>query len=174
MLCPAPAERPMLVGEMLIQDFVQVELPFDEIRARVLADPRAVIESSAAAAYRHGERLSLRLTPMIGHPRFGKAIVVDLATPYERADQLVVPMHWWAPGATRLYPHLDGDLEFAPLGSMSMQITLMGSYDPPLGFVGRRADVMLLHRVAEASIRSFLLSVSRNLERPTPALVSRG
>jgi len=28
------------------------------------------------------------------------------------------------------------------------------------------ADVLLLHRVAEASIRSFLVSVSRNLERP--------
>jgi hypothetical protein len=42
----------------------------------------------------------------------------------------------------------------------------MGSYDPPLGFVGRRADVLLLHRVAEASIRSFLIRVSQNLERP--------
>jgi predicted RNA methylase len=42
----------------------------------------------------------------------------------------------------------------------------MGSYDPPFGFVGRRADVLLLHRIAEASIRSFLVRVSRNLERP--------
>jgi hypothetical protein len=172
MLCPLVAPPPMLSGEMLIQDFVQVELDFDEIRVRVRADPRAVIESSATAAYRHGERLSLRLTPMTGHPRFGKAIVVDLAEPYEREDRLVVPMHWWAPGATRLFPHLDGDLEFAPLGSMSTQITLMASYDPPLGFVGRRADVLLLHRVAEASIRSFLQLISRNLQRQSPALLS--
>ena len=87
---------------------------------------------------------------------------------------MVLPMHWWAPGATRLYPHLDGDLEFAPLGSRSTQITLMGSYDPPFGFVGRRADVMLLHRVAETSIRAFLAHVARNLERPIGPLIRQG
>src|SRR4029077_18998254 len=85
----------------------------------------------------------------------------------------VIPMHWWAPGATRLFPHLDGDLEFAPLGATTSQITLMASYDPPLGFVGRRADVLLLHRIAEASIRSFLERVSRNLERPDDARLIR-
>jgi hypothetical protein len=151
---------------MLIHDFVQVSRGYDEIRAWVLADPQAVIAASAGSAYRYGERLSLRLTPLSNHPRLGKRVAVDLADPYEREDQLIVPMHWWAPGATRLYPHLDGVLEFAPLGSMSTQITLMASYDPPLGFVGRRADVMLLHHIAEASIRSFLARLARNLDRP--------
>ena len=156
----------MLSNEMLIHDFVQVDRDYDEIRARVLADPRALIAASAGSAYRDGERLSVRLTPLSNHPSLGKTVEVDLADPYEREDQLVLPMHWWAPGATRLYPHLDGDLEFAPLGALSTQLTLMGSYDPPLGFVGRHADVLLLHRVAEASIRSFLVSVSRNLDQP--------
>jgi hypothetical protein len=164
----------MLDCDMLIQDFVQIDRDYDEIKARVRADPRGLIATSAGAAYRQGERLSLRLTPLLGVPRLGKTIDVDLAEPYEREDRLVIPMHWWAPGATRLFPHLDGDLEFAPLGSKTSQITLMGSYDPPLGFVGRRADVLLLHHVAEASIRSFLIRVSQNLERPARALVTPG
>ncbi len=171
MLWPVGLHHRMLSGEMLIQDFMQINRDFDEIRSRVRADPRGLIEASAGAAYRHGERVSLRLTPLLGHPRIGKSISVDLAEPYEREDRLVLPMHWWAPGATRLFPHLDGDLEFAPLGAKTSQITLMASYDPPLGFVGRRADVLLLHRVAEASIRSFLVRVSRNLERPARTLV---
>ncbi|HVC41942.1 MAG TPA: hypothetical protein VND54_08195 [Candidatus Saccharimonadales bacterium] len=154
---------------MLVQDFVQIDRDFDAIRARVRADPRALIAASAGAAYREGERLSLRLTPLLGVPRLGKTIDVDLAEPYEREDRLVLPMHWWAPGATRLFPHLDGDLEFAPLGAKTSQITLMASYDPPLGFVGRRADTLLLHRIAEASIRSFLVRVVRNLEQPERA-----
>jgi hypothetical protein len=170
MLWPLPEDGRMLNGDMLVHDFVLVTRAYDEIRARVLADPRALISASAGSAYRYGERLSLRLTPLSRHPHFGKTIEVDLADPYEREDQLVVPMHWWAPGATDFYPHLDGDLQFAPLGSMSTQITLLGSYDPPFGFVGRRADVMLLHRVAEASIRSFLSRVARNLEQPATAL----
>jgi hypothetical protein len=170
MLWPAELRGRMLNGEMLIQDFMQINRDFDEIKARVCADPRGLIAASAGAAYRHGERVSLRLTPLRGHPRLGKSIDVDLAEPYEREDRLVLPMHWWAPGATRLFPHLDGDLEFAPLGATTSQITLMASYDPPLGFVGRRADVLLLHRVAEASIRSFLVRVCRNLERRAPTL----
>jgi hypothetical protein len=171
MLWTVGPHRRMLSGEMLIQDFMQIDRDFDEIRARVRADPRGLIAASAGAAYRHGERVSLRLTPLLGIPRLDKSIDVDLAEPYEREDRLVVPMHWWAPGATRLFPHLDGDLEFAPLGAKTSQITLMGSYDPPLGFVGRRADVLLLHRVAEASVRSFLVRVCRNLERPARTLV---
>jgi hypothetical protein len=173
MLWPLPGDGQMLTGDMLIHDFVQIDRAYDEIRARVLADPRALIAARAGSAYRYGERLSLRLTPLNGHPAFGKTIDVDLADPYEREDRLVLPMHWWAPGATRLYPHLDGDLEFAPLGSRSTQITLMGSYDPPFGFIGRRADVMLLHRVAETSIRSFLARVARGLERPVGALTGQ-
>jgi hypothetical protein len=163
---PGGRTRRTLDGDMLIHDFVQIWQDYDGVRSRVLADPSALITSSAGSAYRFGERLSLRLTPLSNHPQFGKTVRVDLGTPYEREDQLVVPMHWAAPGATRLYPHLDGDLEFAPLGSTSTQITLLASYDPPLGLIGRRVDLLLLHRVAEASVRSFLSRVARNLERP--------
>jgi hypothetical protein len=169
-LCPAQVDGRILSGDMLIQDFVQIDCDFDEIRARVRADPRGLIAASAGAAYRHGEELSLRLSPLPSMERLGKTVEVDLAEAYEREDRLVIPMHWWVPGATRLFPHLDGDLEFAPLGAKTSQITLMGSYDPPLGFVGRRADLLLLHRVAEASIRAFLIRVSRNLERPARTL----
>jgi len=174
MLCQGPGEGPMLSHDMLIHDFVQVGRNFGEIRAQVLADPRALIATSAGAAYREGERIVFRLTPSSKHPRFRKTIDVDIGAPYEREDQVVVPMHWWAPGATRLYPHLDADLEFAPLGAFSTHITLMGSYDPPLGAVGRRADVILLHRVVEASVRSFLTRVSRSLEQPMRPRVASG
>jgi hypothetical protein len=45
----------------------------------------------------------------------------------------------------------------------------MGGYDPPLAGFGRQADRLLLHRVAEASVRSFLTRVAASL---APGLVS--
>ncbi len=82
-----------------------------------VADPRGLIDRQrrsrvpvGRAAVAPADATAQRM------PRLGKTIDVDLAEPYEREDRLVVPMHWWAPGATRLFPHLDGDLEFAPLG----------------------------------------------------------
>src|SRR5438132_10601857 len=96
-------------GTVLIQDFIQVEKPFAEVRAAFVADPRALLASQADAAYHEGEQLSIRLLPLTKHKRFGKRVVVDLGAPYERSGRLVLPIHWWAPGATRLYPRLEAD-----------------------------------------------------------------
>ena len=169
MLCARRAVLTIVNRTMLIQDFVQVGCPFEEVRTLLLADPRALLADYAGEAYRDGEQISLRLEPSAAYPSVGKKVQVELAEPYERGDRLVVPMHWWALGATRLFPHLDAVLEFAPLGSTSTHITLMGSYDPPFGAIGRRADALVLHRVAEASIRSFVTRVARGLLAPTLA-----
>jgi hypothetical protein len=151
-------------GIVLIQDFIQVEKPFAEVRATFLAEPRALLVNHANAAYHEGEQLSMRLYPLTKHKHFGKRIVIDLGQPYERGGRLVLPIHWWAPGATRLYPRLEADLDVAPVGDGTTQITLMGRYDPPLAALGRGADRMLLHHIAEASIRSFLAKIARALE----------
>ena len=63
---------------------------------------------------------------------------------------------------------LHGDLRVAPLGAQRTQITLEGRYEPPLGAIGRRLDTIVLHRVAEASVRNFLELVARALTLPAP------
>ncbi|MBV8445626.1 MAG: hypothetical protein JOZ92_06890 [Candidatus Dormibacteraeota bacterium] len=145
---------------MLIQDFVQIERRFDEVAAALLADPAKVLYGAADTAYSQGERLSMRLTPSLSHPRIGKRVHVDLGRPLRTDDRVVVPLHWWASGATALFPRLDADLEIAPLGAQQTQLTLMGRYDPPFSVVGRHADSLLLHRVAEGCVRTFLTLVA--------------
>ncbi|MBV9311281.1 MAG: hypothetical protein JOZ73_10630 [Solirubrobacterales bacterium] len=88
---------------------------------------------------------------------------MDVEPAYHRGDRLILPIHWWASGAAALFPRLEADLELAPLGDASTEITLMGRYDPPLAARGRQADRLLLHRVAEASVRSFLTRVAAAL-----------
>lgn len=156
---------------MLIQDFVQVPRPYADVSAVLLADGVTLFEGTAHDAYREGELLSLRLAPSTRHSRFGKRIQVDLGCPYERADRLVLPIHWWATGPTALFPRLEADLEVAPLGYEATQITLMGRYDPPLAGVGRQMDRLLLHRVAEASVRAFLSKLADSLGAAVPAAI---
>jgi len=148
---------------VLIHDFVQVARPYGEIVAAILANPKALFGPSADAAYREGERLSMRLTPLPAHPSLGKRIEVDVGSAYRRSDRLVLPINWWATGATVLFPRLDADLEIAPMGDDATQITLMGRYDPPFSVLGDAADRLLLHRVAEASVRAFLTGVAAML-----------
>jgi hypothetical protein len=40
---------------------------------------------------------------------------------------------------------------------------LRGSYERPLGALGQRVDRLLIHRVAEATIRSFMLRLAESL-----------
>jgi len=148
---------------VLIQDFIQVPRPFAEVRAAFIADPRGLLDDHASAAYREGEQLSIRLNPLMRHKRFGKNVSIDLGEPYERVGRFVLPIQWWAPEATRFFPRLEADLELAPVGAGTTQITLMGRYDPPLAAVGRGADRMLLHHVAEACVRSFLGRIADSL-----------
>lgn len=148
---------------MMIHDFAQIQRPFNEVRSVILGNASSLLGRSATAAYREGEQLSLRLEPFGGHPRLSKRVVLDLGPAYERDDRLVLPIHWWALSGTRLFPHLEGDLELAPIGDEVTQVTLMGRYDPPLAGIGRTMDRLLLHRIAEACVRSFLTKVGEAL-----------
>ncbi|MBV8195774.1 MAG: hypothetical protein JOY80_09640 [Candidatus Dormibacteraeota bacterium] len=148
---------------MLIQDFVQVDRPCAEVYAALETDPAALLAGIGDAAYREGESLSLKLTPSSRYRGFGKRVSVDVGSACHLDDRLILPIKWWATGASALFPRLEGDLEAAPLGAECTEITLMGRYDPPLAALGRQADRLLMHRIAEASVRSFLTHLAAAL-----------
>jgi hypothetical protein len=72
-------------------------------------------------------------------------------------------LRWEATGpGGGLFPVLDADLRLAPDGDGSV-LTLAGAYRPPLGPLGQALDRALLHRVAAATVRSFLARVAAQL-----------
>lgn len=70
---------------------------------------------------------------------------------------------WKAVERDELFPVFDGDLELAPLSSHVCQLSMIGSYRPPLSVVGAIGDRMLGHRVAEAVVRNFVLATADRL-----------
>jgi hypothetical protein len=96
-------------------------------------------------------------------PMLGKTVTVHVGQPIARGEVTVVPLTWQATNAPGLFPVLSADLEVAALGEDLTQLTLQGRYDPPLGAVGQRIDRLLMHRVAEASVRSFLGHLAERL-----------
>ena len=154
---------------MLIHDFIQVPCACHEVTESVLSDARCLLADTASAAYRDGETLSVKLGLSGRHPQLQKQVVVDLGRPHQHGDVLRVPIQWWSTAATALFPRLEGDLEFAPVGPSATHITLSARYDPPLAGVGRAIDRLLLHRVAEASVRSFLTRVAASVSTAVAA-----
>jgi hypothetical protein len=157
-------------GPMLIQDFVQVKAPFATVRDELLERSPGWLADDARAAYADGEQLFLTVSATNRKVPIRMRVHLDLGAPYDRGEGMVVPLTWWAAGGQRLFPTLDADLEVMPLGPDQVMLTLMGRYEPPLGAVGRRMDRLVLHRIAEASVRSFLHRTAVKLER---AFVSR-
>jgi hypothetical protein len=75
----------------------------------------------------------------------------------------LLPLSWRATGPERLFPSLEADLEIATLGRSRTQLSISARYRPPLGVVGKALDRVLLHRVAEATIKDFLDRVGEGI-----------
>jgi len=149
---------------MLIQDFIQIPVPFDCLDLRPGKELHDLLKNNMADAYSDGERLYLKIGPNPALPAFGKRVLLDMGTPYQRGAGMVLPVHWWADGAMYLFPRLEADLEFMPLANILTQVTLSGSYTTPLGRAGKELDKVLLHHMAEACVRSFLVRIGSILE----------
>jgi hypothetical protein len=67
-----------------------------------------------------------------------------------------LPLTWEPVGLEGVLPRLDANLEVGFLGEDRTQLAISARYRPPLGVLGRTVDRVLLHRVAEATVKDFL------------------
>lgn len=108
-----------------------------------------------------------RVGPAGAVPGLSKIVRVRFLEPIRRGALTVFPLRWEAAGVSeRLFPVLDADIILVPDSDEATLIGLEGVYRPPAGQVGEVLDRVVLHRIASATIHSFL-------ERITDA-VSRG
>lgn len=149
---------------IFILDYVDVPLPLATIGGR-FSDSEVWLTDLASAAEEDGEELRLQIGPSWGGGRVTREVLVALGPPRERSEARVIPIVWRATGLAGMFPVLDGDLELAPLGSERCRLTLAATYHPPFGELGRALDRALLHRVAQSTVRSFLMRLATALEK---------
>jgi hypothetical protein len=148
---------------MLIQDFLQVTAPYAMVQARLLEPAPPWLSEAAGIAYAQAERLFQVARPESGEVTGRKRVQIELGAGYPRGEGFVVPVSWWARDAQRLFPTLDADLEAMPLGPDQVMLTLMGRYDLPSAPWGLGLDRLLMHRVTESCVRSFLWHTAAHL-----------
>ena len=103
-------------------------------------------------------------------PVAAKLVRVRFLDPVYRDDVMTVGLRWEAAGAAgTLFPVLDANISISPAGDDAAQLTLAGSYRPPLGRLGAGLDRTIMHRVAAATMRCLLQSVAEALVGPAPA-----
>ena len=138
---------------MFVGDEVRLDVGFAIARERLmrLSESGALFEPSADAY------TGLARVGVAGLSKLVRVQVRELSWTDGSAG---LALRWEAAGAGGgLFPVLDADLKLAALGEGTM-LTLAGSYRPPLGSLGEALDRALLHRVAAATIRGFLVRVA--------------
>ena len=151
---------------LFIYDFVDLALPLEAARGSFATGGKS-LGPLACAASQDAKDLLVRIGPSGVARRLSRQVRVELGAPRDRGEGVVVPMRWEAAKLPSLFPVLDGDLEFAPLGPSQCRMILSASYVAPLGELGRRLDRAILHRVAESTVRSFLMRLAAALEAGT-------
>jgi hypothetical protein len=147
---------------MFVYYFVHVNRPYDQV-APALVSKLNLFGSFADAAYREGENLRDKVGVRGDRPVMAKTVQLLAGTPIRGGQQTTVPFAWEATGTPGLFPKLDADLIVAAVGPELTQIAVRGTYDPPLGSLGRALDRAVLHRVAEASVKGFVDRVAESV-----------
>ena len=158
---------------MFVHFFAHIARPYDEVERVLLEAPATWLPSVVECAYETGNGVRARVG--IGkRDRLTKKVVVYVGEPLRDARRTVLPIRVEAAGPTGLFPQLDADLEIAPVGPGHTQLTLNGSYRPPLGAAGALLDRTLLHRVAEAVAKNFVDRVAGILQDAASPTSLRG
>jgi hypothetical protein len=146
---------------MLVYYFVFVTRTVAET-VQALTDSPGDLTVWARLAYEGGEELRTRVQPGVG--RLTKEVEIVVGKPRSQSMAVYVPISWKATGAESLFPLLEADLIVEAVGDEMTQITLRGSYKPPLGPVGKLLDRALLHHLAEGCVKNFMDRIQAALD----------
>jgi hypothetical protein len=147
---------------MFVAEEMLLDLSFRSAQARLadLAGGRLLTHLSEGA-YGDGLTGLVRVGPLGTAPGVSKLVDVQFLDVITRGESAVLTLRWQATGlVSGLFPALDADIALTRAGEHSTRLSLAGSYRPPLGALGASLDQALLHRVADATVRSLLARVA--------------
>lgn len=142
---------------MFVHYYTHVPVAMDDVEAR-LDEVRGHLEDMAGAAYRDGEDLFARVGP--SQAGYAKRVRLEIGVPELRRAGLVYPLTWTASGARALFPKLTANLVLSHVGRVRTKLTLEGTYEPPLGPIGRAVDRVLLKNLAEATVQDWVDTIA--------------
>jgi hypothetical protein len=141
---------------MFVRYFVELPLPAAQVERALLASPAEWLSAMAGAAQERGDGLLTEVGVGPLGTRLRRRVQVELGEPVRFPSMTSLPLTWEPVGLEGLLPRLDADIELGALGEDRTQLAVSARYRPPLGAVGRTVDRVLLHRVAEATVKDFL------------------
>jgi hypothetical protein len=103
----------------------------------------------------HGRHSDVRLDVGPRRGAFNRIRVSARLGRLTRAGQSTVAHFQWRPEGhlANICPALDGRLVLTPVGPTTSLLTIYGHYRPPLGAIGSTSDRLVMHRIADATLK---------------------
>ena len=149
---------------------VDVDVRFDDAIELLSTVPEQVLQEATGRGGESDAEIIAALHARVAGITFSRDIVIEVDPPqHVEALRTVVPLRWRAASAETLFPTVEAKLEIQALSMYPprIQLTLTGTYDPPLGTAGDVIDRVLIHRLAANVVEDFLAAVAERLERAT-------
>lgn len=136
---------------MFVESVTEIEAPLPSVERRL---KKLISQTDGAdGVIYHSDGV---LRARVGPKGVTRQVALEVWGPEVHWYGVVYPFRWRAVGATKLFPELNADLVLSKDGPDRTKLTLRGTYEPPLGSVGRMADRALLSRVAEATVTDWV------------------
>ncbi|MBL8743511.1 MAG: hypothetical protein JNK04_20515 [Myxococcales bacterium] len=154
--------------------FDYVNRPFIEVRDTLRENPNDIFRRATNGAAGRAESLVATLHVDVAGLELGKDVEIVVKKVWERTEPSLGPMivfqlEWHAAAGSSFFPSMKADLSVYRLGKDETQLELAGTYEPPLGTIGKVLDALVMHRVAEASVHRFVGDVAALLKtEPAP------
>jgi hypothetical protein len=141
---------------MFVRYYMELPLPARQVEHAMFDAPAEWLSTVAGEAQRRGDHLLTEVGVGPLGPRLGRRVTIQVGEPVRFPSMTTLPLTWEPLGLDGVLPRLEADIELGSLGEDRTQLAISARYRPPLGALGRTVDRVLLHRVAEATVKDFL------------------
>jgi hypothetical protein len=157
---------------VFLSDFVHIGVPFERLASVLLDESAAWLQDlgeETTSGNSWGDQIfppgvvRTKMRVSVAGKRPGPTVAITAGPPRVHDQQVIVPISWEPISFERLLPKLEADLELSALGESDTRLAINGRYRVPLGPLGLNLDRVAMHRVAESSLRRFLLEVQDSL-----------
>lgn len=149
---------------MFLKSVTELPVDFEAVRATMTDRARPWLTQLAEAAGDDCDRYLVDVGVPLGHGRLTRPSVLQVGDQAALGDRVVsLPLRLRIADHAELFPALQGSLDAAWLGADRTHLALAVQYEPPFGLLGRVADGVVLHRIAELVVQHLLEAIAGRL-----------
>lgn len=157
-----------------IRVYDYVNHPYSDVREKIIADSPGIFRDATKSAAGRAKSVASELRVNFAGMEVSADISISVNNIKEHRESAVsgpvteIDLEWEASQMPRLFPFMKANLSLYALTATETQLDLLGNYEPPFGLFGTAMDVVIGHRIAEASVHQFIADVAAYLRSVLP------